>query len=409
MTVEQIKKLGKEKSIQNLLILIELYKKNSLPVENRREIVSSIGRQNDNNIIYDFIKKYIFQENYMEVVYQMYRTSLYKSSEKRFAELSDDILSKYDNEILYKMNKYYVYKQNTRLCGEQNKHREQKNKITTPLLLCGDNKETLKKIPDQDVNLIFTSPPYYNAKEYSNYSSYKGYLSEMKKTLIECNRVLEDGRFIIINISPVITKRPGREFESIRYPIHFDFHKILEESGFYFIDEIIWVKPEPSVPNRIGGFLQTRKPLTYKPNCITESLLVYRKDASFLLDENIKKYTDKKMPIDYEIDKSNCWHIAPKSDKNHPAVFPEKLCERVLNYYSFENDVVLDPFAGSGTFGRVAIQMDRVPILCEQNENYIEQILSEQDENYIEQIIKGVRYDVWREIYSSDSRKISAR
>ena len=59
-------------------------------------------------------------------------------------------------------------------------------------------------------------------------------------------------------------------------------------------------------------------------------------------------------------------------DKNHPAVFPEELCRRILKYYSFENDVVLDPFAGSGTLGRVARRMNRIPVMCEINNNYIE-------------------------------------
>ena len=72
----------------------------------------------------------------------------------------------------------------------------------------------------------------------------------------------------------------------IRYPIHFDFHKILEESGFYFVDEIIWIKPEYSVPNRVGGYHQTRQPLSYKPNCITESLL-----ATVPLPANISRTT----------------------------------------------------------------------------------------------------------------------
>ena len=52
-----------------------------------------------------------------------------------------------------------------------------------------------------------------------------------------------------------------------------------------FIDEIVWIKPEPSVPNRVGGYMQTRKPLSYKPNCITESIMVYRKKCDFLLDK----------------------------------------------------------------------------------------------------------------------------
>jgi DNA modification methylase len=168
----------------------------------------------------------------------------------------------------------------------------------------------------------------------------------------------------------VITKRPGREFESIRYPIHFDFHRILLDTGFYFIDEIIWIKPESTVPNRIGGYQQTRKPLSYKPNCITESLMVYRKNADFLLDKNIAKYSYY-VKDNEKFETNNCWYINPKSNKNHPAVFPEELCQKVLKYYSFEQDVVLDPFAGSGTLGAVAIDMGRIPVLCEKNEKYI--------------------------------------
>lgn len=374
MTINEIKKLGKEKNNKNLLLLIDLYKNNTLSVEIKREIVSSIGRQIDNNIIYEFIKENVYKRNYMEVTYQMYRTTLYKSYEQRFQKLADDILKYYDNEVLYKMKKFYDHKKN------KNKNKKIINslKLQKPLLLCGDNKETLKNISDNTVNLIFTSPPYYNAREYSDYFSYRIYLDEMKKTLIECNRVLEEGRFIVINVSPVITKRPGREFESIRYPIHFDFHKILEDTGFYFVDEIIWIKPEPSVPNRVAGFIQIKKPLTYKPNCITESLLVYRKNTNFLIDENIKKYQNiGSMILNDEIESSNCWYITPKSTKNHPAVFPEKLCKKILDYYSFPYDIVLDPFAGSGTFGKVAVQMNRIPILCEQNKDYIEIILKE--------------------------------
>ena len=79
----------------------------------------------------------------------------------------------------------------------------------------------------------------------------------MAGTFSACNRVLEDGRFIIVNVSPVITRRPGREFESIRYLIHYDLHRVLTQTGYYFVDEILWVKPEPSVPDRVSGYRQT--------------------------------------------------------------------------------------------------------------------------------------------------------
>ena len=71
------------------------------------------------------------------------------------------------------------------------------------------------------------------------------------------------------------------------------------------------------------------------------------------------------------IDRSNIWKIAPASSKKHPAIFPEELCRRILKYYSFKGDVVLDPFAGIGTLGRVAYDMERIPVMCEINENYV--------------------------------------
>ena len=70
------------------------------------------------------------------------------------------------------------------------------------MLLVGDTEQTLSVLPDNSVQLIFTSPPYYNAREYSDYSSYDVYLEKMKSILIALHRVLEDGRFIVINVSP---------------------------------------------------------------------------------------------------------------------------------------------------------------------------------------------------------------
>lgn len=367
ITIEYIKKLGLERKESNLNYLIKLFYED-FEIEIKREIVSSIGRQKQNDKIYDFLSKEAFNNNYMEVVYQMFRTVLYKSQkDDRFIFLRDKMLEYYKNEVMQKMFEYYEFKQKRKTIKHEPKQ------IIKPSLLIGDNRITLDKIKDKQIQLIFTSPPYYNARTYSDYKSYQDYLNSMFEMLKQCHRILEDGRFILINVSPVITKRAGREFESIRYPIHFDFHKILQEAGFYFIDEIIWIKPEYSVPNRIAGYLQTKKPLSYKPNCITESIMVYRKNSPFLLDKNIKAY-DKNLKNDEQIDSTNCWHISPKSDKNHPAVFPEELCQKVLKYYSFENDTVCDPFAGSGTFGKVAIKMNRMPLLCEQNEEYCEKL-----------------------------------
>lgn len=362
-TLSEIKNLGLIRNAENLKTLLDIYEEVT-DIELKREVVSSIGRQNDDEIIFDFIKSNVYRCGFMDLVYQMYRTCLYKSrTSAAFDTLGREIKSHFNNEVLNKMYDYFNYKRSH--VGKE-KHTIKYHK---PILLKGNNIETLNKIDENSVQLIFTSPPYYNAKVYSNYHSYQDYLTDMSQSLRACHRVLEDGRFIIINVSPVISKRPGREFESTRYPIHFDFHNLLTKAGFYFVDEIQWIKPESSVKNRNGGYQQTHMPLSYKPNCINESIMVYRKSAPFLLDKNIAMY-DKSYANDENFESSNCWYIAPAANKKHPAIFPKELCRRILKYYSFRGDVVLDPFAGSGTFGEVAIEMKRTPILCEQNETY---------------------------------------
>ena len=69
--------------------------------------------------------------------------------------------------------------------------------------------------------------------------------------------------------------------------------------------------------------------------------------------------------LDHPNETTNVWHIDPKYDKGHSAVFPLDLCRRVIKYYSFVDDLVFDPFAGSGTLGRAAISLNRYFFLIE--------------------------------------------
>ena len=371
VSLGSVKDLGKNRSKENLDYLLELFNKD-FDIVIKREIVSSIGRQEDLNRIYKFISQEAFKNHPMELSYQMYRTCLYKQKiDQRFHELGERIRNYYRNEVLEAMKEYKEHQKKDR--NINNKH-----VIKKPLLLIGDSESTLKSLPECSIQLIFTSPPYYNAKEYADYHSYNEYLEKMKGVLIACHRVLEEGRFIIINVAPVQFKRPGREFQNIKYPLHYDFHKILTEAGFEYIDEIQWIKPEPSVPMRNGNYLQMQKPLTYRPNCINEIIMVYRKKCDFLLAENISDYPTWEKDEDETIDISNCWYINPTSDKVHPAVFPKELCKKVLKYYSFKGDVVLDPFAGVGTLGEVALDMKRIPVMCEIKEEYTDEIVKRQ-------------------------------
>ncbi|MCL2311219.1 MAG: site-specific DNA-methyltransferase [Firmicutes bacterium] len=242
----------------------------------------------------------------------------------------------------------------------------------------GDSADILSDI-DVKVDLTFTSPPYFNAREYSQYASYAEYLNTLNRIFNEVHRVTKEGGFLVINVSPVIEPRISRSHQSKRYPIPFDLTYRLKRSGWDFIEDIIWEKPEPSVKNRNGGFSQHRKPLAYKPNIIHEYVLVFRKETEKLIDWNIKQYSKEivdlsKVGDGYE--KTSIWKIQPKSSKFHPAIFPEELVERVIKYYSMVNDIVLDPFNGIGTTCRVAKQLGRNYVGIEINKDYYEYSLN---------------------------------
>ena len=242
----------------------------------------------------------------------------------------------------------------------------------------GDSEELLMDMPNECVDLVFTSPPYYNAKpEYAEYLSYEDYLLKMQKIIHQCARVLNEGRFFVLNVSPVLIRRASRNEASKRIAVPFDFHKIFVEEGFEFIDDIHWVKPEGAgwATGRGRRFAADRSPLQYKPVPVTEYVLVYRKKTDKLIDWLIREHPDKqalqesKIEDGYEV--TNIWKISPVHNKYHPAVFPMELAEKVIKYYSIKNDVVLDPFAGTGTTGKAAIKLERRFALFEQDEKYV--------------------------------------
>ena len=85
----------------------------------------------------------------------------------------------------------------------------------------------------------------------------------------------------------------------------------------------------------------------------------------------LKKFFNK---INGDYESSNIWKIDPTFDKTHSAVFPIELCNKIIKFYSFKGDLVFDPFAGSGTFGKSAINLNRFFFLTEQQQKYIDRI-----------------------------------
>ncbi len=338
--------------------------------EVRRELVSAIGRMRSLLAVESLTKA--LQDEDPKVILQAIRGLLVFKKKPEVIEVLRTLTTHPNEEIKRILSPIF---------DETNIIRIETTKDVAPasfmtnVVVKGDVLQTLKEVPDEEVHLTFTSPPYYNARDYSIYRSYGEYLEFLKKVFAGVHRVTREGRFLVINTSPVIVSRFSRSHSSHRYPIPFDIHAFMASIGWEYIDDIIWLKPEASVKNRNAGFLQHRKPLGYKPNTVTEMLMVYRKKTDRLIDWNMRQYdksTIEQSLVPDGFETSNVWKIDPKFNKIHSAVFPVELCEKVISYYSFKGDLVFDPFAGSGTLGRAALGLGRVFFLTEINEQYFE-------------------------------------
>lgn len=246
-------------------------------------------------------------------------------------------------------------------------------------IILGDVRSVLEDFPPNTAQLVFTSPPYFNAKPEAHESlDYNDYLVFLGEVFKKCHAVLSEGRFLVVNTSPVLMRRASRSSSSKRLPIPYDLHPILRDIGFDFIDDIIWEKPEGAGWNLGRGrrFAADRQPLQYKAVSVTENVMVYRKRTDKLIDWNIRNHpvpeAVRSSRIEDGYERTNVWRIHPASHKRHPAVFPEALAERVVRYYSFKDDLVLDPFAGTGTTGRVAGRLGRRFLMVENAPKYFE-------------------------------------
>lgn len=373
LTVKNIGKLSDDKYLK-LLSNVALNDPDSMV---RREAISSIGRMRSKKSIEILVE--LLQEDDPKMVLQAIRGLLVFKNIDRIKEKLRLLVS-HPNELVQAVieKEFETHKKETyKSLSHSASFDFMKNTVVG-----GDFLEISKSIPDDSIHLTFTSPPYYNARDYSIYKSYKEYLHFLNNVFNEVHRITKEGRFFIVNTSPIIIPRVSRQHSSKRYPIPFDIHYFLVKMGWEFIDDIIWVKPEASVKNRNAGFLQHRKPLAYKPNAITEYIMVYRKKTTKLIDWNMRKYDaetveNSKIRVDYET--SNVWSIDPTFDRVHSAVFPYELCRRVISFYSFEGDLVLDPFAGSGTVGKAAQKLGRYFFLTEIAEKYIKRIKTNLD------------------------------
>jgi len=206
--------------------------------------------------------------------------------------------------------------------------------------------ESMSELPDNSVHLMITSPPYNVAKEYDEDLSLEEYLQFLNRVWRETYRVLVPGGRACINVAN-LGRKPY-------IPLHSYIIQGMLEIGYLMRGEIIWNKASSASPSTAwGSWLSAANPVLRD---IHEYILIFCKET-FSRKRGDRKNTIKKEQF-LEWTKS-VWTFPAVSAKKigHPAPFPEELPYRLIQLYSFKNDVVLDPFVGSGTTCLAALKL----------------------------------------------------
>lgn len=241
----------------------------------------------------------------------------------------------------------------------------------------------MSELPDNSIQLIVTSPPYFNIKDYSldgyqknkktekekgqigDIPNYKKYIDEMAVIWKECERVLKPNGKLIINtpLMPMLKKNLDTHYNRHIFDINSDIeNSVLTKTKLYLLDLYIWNRTNPSKKLMFGSYPYPRN--FYAQNTI-EFITVYVKDG--IPENNLPKDIKEKSKLtqkEWVEFTKQIWNIPipGKGDLafgEHSAIMPEEIVRRCVRLFTYVGDVVLDPFAGSGTTLKVAQELKR--------------------------------------------------
>ena len=244
--------------------------------------------------------------------------------------------------------------------------------------------ESMPELGDRSVDLTITSPPYWNAIDYDvhakndteNYRhrkelDYRASFTFLDRCFKQVWRVHKPGSFCAVVIGTVL-------LDGKHTPLPFHFVGRMEKVGWRFFQDIIWYKCTGGV-KRASGAILNPYPGYYYSNLMTEYILIFQKGGARTIRDGRSDEAREKNRI--EIDSvfkndiaNNLWHIAPVPPKqlDHPCPFPEEIPYRLIRLFSYEGDLVLDPFCGVGTTLKVAANTGRRWVGYETKEEYAE-------------------------------------
>lgn len=243
-------------------------------------------------------------------------------------------------------------------------------------IIIGDSRK-MPEVEKNTIGLVVTSPPYWNIKDYGieEQIGYGQTLHEYLKSLYcvwkECYRVLKPGRRLCINIGDQF----ARSIIYGRYkviPLHSEFIAQCEEIGFDYMGSIIWQKK--TTMNTTGG-ATVMGSYPYPPNGMIEIdyefILIFKKpgdNGKIAQDIKEKSVITKEEWKEYF---NGHWYFGGARQIEHEAMFPDELPKRLIKMFTFIGDTVLDPFLGSGTTAKVALELNRNSIGYEINEKFL--------------------------------------
>jgi len=231
-------------------------------------------------------------------------------------------------------------------------------------IILGDSRD-MADVPDNSVALVVTSPPYFAGKAYETAlgvghvpADYLEYLQMLRDVFAECVRVLEPGGRIAVNVAN-LGRKPYRSLAG-------DVTTILQdELAMLLRGEIVWVKAKGAAGScAFGSYMKASNPVLRD---LTERVVVASK-GRFGRAISLKKRATLGLPHESTIDKEeflastlDVWEIRPERARRvqHPAPFPVELPARLIRLYTYADDVVLDPFMGSGSTAVAAVENGR--------------------------------------------------
>jgi len=234
----------------------------------------------------------------------------------------------------------------------------------------------MDKVASNSIALVVTSPPYFAGKQYEESlgvggvpATYFDYLQLLRDVFAECKRVLEPGGRIAVNVAN-LGRRPYRSLSG-------DVTQILQDLGLLLRGEVIWWKGRAAGGSCAWGTFQ--RPSNPVLRDITERVVIASKGRFDRALTPVQRLA-KELPSTATISRdefiqatTDLWEIAPESATRvgHPAPFPVELPKRLIELYTYEGDVVLDPFMGSGSAAVAALRTRRHYIGFDTDTDYV--------------------------------------